>query len=321
MSEFSIKLLTTEEHTYWNTLVTECHQPTIFHTTGFFEAFEKPVEIFLVKKGATPILGFICSEGKRITLRPDFVPYFGIAIFVDPVKATQYYADTQKAYSILIEQLKNRYKKISVRLAPSVSDIQSFVWSGFEIKLRYTYLVNIEDIEKAYMNLDTNLKRQIRRGYKQEVTIHHNQDVVQYLDLFRATRSKKDNFSALLTRYQQYLQSVNSCSTMAIKNQNGDALAAIFFVWDNQRAYYLLGGYRSSHEDDNQSYTALALWEAMKFTRQQLGLYEFDLEGSMIPGVENFFRKFGGKKVPYYQLWYEQRGVWAQRISSILKRF
>lgn len=321
MSEFSVKALSRDDYNYWNALVVQSHQSTVFHTTGFFEAFEKPIELLLVQKETTPVLGFICAENMRTTLRPDFVPYLGVVVFSDPSRPTLFYADTQKAYSVLIDHLKRKFRKISVRLAPSVTDVQSFVWSGFEIRLRYTYLVSIEDIDRAHMNLDNNLKRQIKRGLKQGITVHHQQDVGNYLDLFRGTRTKQDNFRALLTRYQGYLQSVSSCNTMVIKSQQGEALAAIFIVWDKQRAYYLLGGYRAAHDDDNQSYTAFALWEAMKFTRQELGLYEFDLEGSMIPGVENFLRKFGGRKVPYYQLWYEQRGTLAQKFGSILKRF
>lgn len=320
MAEFSIRLLTKEDYSYWNSLVVQAYHSTIFHTTGFFEAFEKPIEICLISKGSTPILGFICCEDKGTTFRPDFVPYFGIVIFVDFVKATLFYADTQKAYNILIDYLTKRFKKISVRLAPSITDIQSFVWAGFEIKLRYTYLVSIKDIDQTYYNLDTNLKRQIKKSLNQGVTVHHHQDVVNYLDLFRGTREKEDNFRVLLTRYQHYLKKLNSCNTMVIKNQQGEALAAIFIVWDKQRAYYLLGGYRDLQNNSNHSYTAYAIWEAMKFVRLQIGLYEFDLEGSMIPGVENFFRKFGGRKVPFYQLWYEQKSGLVQKIRYLLKR-
>ena len=42
------------------------------------------------------------------------------------------------------------------------------------------------------------------------------------------------------------------------------------------------------------------MWEAIKFTKEELGLNQFDFEGSMVPPIELFFRKFGGKLTPYY---------------------
>jgi len=42
------------------------------------------------------------------------------------------------------------------------------------------------------------------------------------------------------------------------------------------------------------------MWEAIKFTKEELGLNQFDFEGSMIQSVEQFFRKFGGRLTPFY---------------------
>jgi len=42
------------------------------------------------------------------------------------------------------------------------------------------------------------------------------------------------------------------------------------------------------------------MWEAIKFTKNNLSLNEFDFEGSMVPQIEQFFRKFGGHLIPCY---------------------
>ena len=54
---------------------------------------------------------------------------------------------------------------------------------------------------------------------------------------------------------------------------------------------------------------SLAIWEAIKFTKEVLGLSEFDFCGSMLPGVEHFFRKFGGKLTPFFEI------SWASKKS------
>ena len=90
-------------------------------------------------------------------------------------------------------------------------------------------------------------------------------------------------------------------------------MAAVYIVWDNKRSYYLLGGYdfKKSHHGAQ----ALAVWESIKFTKERLGLNEFDFEGSMIPQVERFFRKFGGRLIPCYSV------VWTRPSLKIVLSF
>ena len=84
------------------------------------------------------------------------------------------------------------------------------------------------------------------------------------------------------------------------RNKEGKAIAAVYIVWDEKRSYYLLGGYDA--EESHHGASALAMWEAIRFTKEELGLKEFDFEGSMVPSIEMFFRKFGGTLTPYYSV-------------------
>ena len=61
------------------------------------------------------------------------------------------------------------------------------------------------------------------------------------------------------------------------------------------------------------------MWEAIKFTKEELGLNQFDFEGSMIQPVEQFFRKFGGKLTPYYTVsWTKPSAKLLQAARSII---
>jgi hypothetical protein len=44
----------------------------------------------------------------------------------------------------------------------------------------------------------------------------------------------------------------------------------------------------------------LALWEAVIFASSVVR--RFDLEGSMLPGIEHVFRGFGARQVPYFSI-------------------
>jgi hypothetical protein len=109
------------------------------------------------------------------------------------------------------------------------------------------------------------------------------------------------------------------CRTIGIRDSDGELLSAVFLVWDRHRSYYLLGGFREDEEKAKiaRVATTYCLWTAMNFTRETLGLKVFDLEGSMIPGVELFFRKFGGDLTPFYVIsWEREQG----RMGGLLGR-
>ena len=97
----------------------------------------------------------------------------------------------------------------------------------------------------------------------------------------------------------------------------GKAIAVVYIVWDEKRSYYILGGY--DVEESHHGASAIAMWEAIKFTKEELGLNQFDFEGSMMQPVELFFRKFGGKLTPYYTVsWSKPSVKLLRKVRSII---
>jgi len=74
-------------------------------------------------------------------------------------------------------------------------------------------------------------------------------------------------------------------------------MASLFLVWDNKRAYYLGDGIN----ENSKGTMSLLIWYAIKFSKE-LGLKEFDFEGSNIPTIEMYFRKFGGHIKPVFYI-------------------
>ena len=81
--------------------------------------------------------------------------------------------------------------------------------------------------------------------------------------------------------------------------QNNQPIAASFCIFDNNKVYYLLGGYDSKNK--HQGAGALAVDAAIKHSKEK-GIIIFDFEGSMLPEVEKYFRGFGGDLIPYYSV-------------------
>lgn len=105
---------------------------------------------------------------------------------------------------------------------------------------------------------------------------------------------KEELLDSLLSKYTES----NQCYSV-VSYKDEVPLAATFVVFDNRKAYYLLGGYDPKHK--HQGAGALAVTESIKKSIE-LGLEIFDFEGSMLPEVEKYFRGFGGEMTPYFTL-------------------
>src|SRR5262249_23647230 len=110
------------------------------------------------------------------------------------------------------------------------------------------------------------------------------------------------------------LESAGRCRGFIARSRQHVPLGAVWIVWDDKRAYYLIGGFDDAANSSNS--VPLAIGRAIEFTAGDLCLSEFDFEGSMIPAVERFFRKFGGTLLPTYTISYRKPvslGNWIAR--------
>ena len=52
----------------------------------------------------------------------------------------------------------------------------------------------------------------------------------------------------------------------------------------------------------NSGAGVLLVWEAIQYTKNELGLNIFDFEGSIIKPIERVRRQFGTKQIPYFNI-------------------
>ena len=84
-------------------------------------------------------------------------------------------------------------------------------------------------------------------------------------------------------------------------DENGEIHAVSYLIWDNNRSYYHLAGENPKFRGSGAS--IFLTWEAIKYTKEELGLNIFDFEGSMLQPIEAIRRQFGAKQLPYFRVW------------------
>ena len=82
------------------------------------------------------------------------------------------------------------------------------------------------------------------------------------------------------------------------KDDSNDCQAAGFFVWDRNTMYYIAGG--NDDSDKKGEAMSFLLWNGILLAKEKN--LTFDFEGSMVPGIAEFFRSFGSEASTYYQV-------------------
>lgn len=303
--EYQVRPLEVKEYSQWDGLVRRSSQGTLFHTSHWLKASGKGLRIYGCFKGSEIRGGLaIGTDGAQSAGHPDWLtPYLGIVLPPGEGKYVTTLSNDKEIIRLLARHLKKEFSAIACRFPPEIVDLQPFIWEGYATSVLYTYRLNVGNLDMVWENMDPTRRKNIRRALQDGVTIDDGAPFADVFCMVEKTfkRQEKDVlFRDAAFRYHDMLTRENRCRSFLARSKLGECLAAAYIVWDEKRAYYLLGGYDS--ETGHHSAGALAMWEAIRFTQEKLGLTEFDFEGSTIPSVERFFRKFGGTLTPTYRV-------------------
>jgi hypothetical protein len=198
-----------------------------------------------------------------------------------------------------------------------------FYWRGFNQTTRYTYrLPDLSDPDETWSNLRGNIRRDIRKASGRfDLTVRTDCTINDFFALNAKTcerQNKKIPYSIELVRKLDGACVANNARRIFVaEDDQGRHHAAVYLVWDEMSAYYLMGGgdpkLRTSGE------TSLCMWEAIKFASTVTK--SFDFEGSMIEPIERFFRGFGGIQTPFFSITrVPSRMVWfGQNFAEVLR--
>jgi hypothetical protein len=178
-------------------------------------------------------------------------------------------------------------------------------WLGFRQTTAYTYVLDaLEDEEKLWDGLLPKVRTDLQKA-RDRLNVRIRNDLP--LDSFMALNRLVFERQGLRCPYpDETVRRLDAaCEQRGCRriffaeDSSGNLHAAVYVAWDQERAYYLMGG--SDPRFRNSGATSLALWEAIRFARGVVPT--FDFEGSMIEPVERFIRGFGARQVPYHRVW------------------
>lgn len=190
----------------------------------------------------------------------------------------------------------------------TVTNWLPFFWKGFRQTTRYSYVLEVNDLEEVWNQVASDYRNQKIPKAKQLVDVKTGGDLADFLRVQGATFKRQGLTSPvrpdLLVRLDAALGEHRQREIFtAVDRQTGAIHSVGYLVWDKRSAYLLMAG----DEPDLRSSGAgiLLLWEMIRYTSEVLKLPVFDFLGSMIQPIERVRRQFGAVQQPYFRVWKE----------------
>lgn len=300
-----IRLITDKEKNDYQALARETGG--VFNSPGWLECAGSGVRIYgIFSKDGRLMGGFHLFKASLYLIphikNPPFTPGCGL-FFENPASNP---AKRNSFGKGIVSELADFVSKefsgiVTFSFPPEITDMQPFYWKHYKVVPNFTYRIDLsQDEDGIFAAFSPERRNDIKKTAKDGLTVSFPDDPAFVRNIVTKTfdRQKDSIDEDILHRILFSFAAPDNSFAVAVK-QNSDIMAGVFCVFDRNKAYYLLGGYNPGNMHSGAA--ALAVWEAIKKSREK-GLKVFDFEGSMIPGVERFFRDFGGKLVPYYSV-------------------
>ncbi len=232
---------------------------------------------------------------------PPYTPHCGLFFISESVSRASANNFSKEVMNAVCDFFTQQKSTLTILAFPwAIIDLQPFVWGKYKVVPNYTYHINLgQTTEEIKSNFDPKNRNAIAKAVKEGVTVQESTLAKEQLFAFFDSTLKAANANVyekeLHHIFHHFARTSNSFSMEAY--QNGNLLGVVFCVYDARSCYYLLGGVNkgSGIAGVNNLLVQHSIEKA-----QQLGCSIFDFEGSMLKGVEKFFRGFGPQLVPYY---------------------
>lgn len=301
----------------WDSFVRDSPQGTIFCESKFLSALSVSYSLYIVSKGKETVGGCVILEsetGEALSAPFDFTPYQGF-LFKDytdskPHKKNE---DEYQVSQSLVSFLSERYQKFSLAHSPSVIDMRPFLWHNygkagephFLVNVAYTPILTTKDLEKdEILLLMKQSRRQEYTKVEKSLVIEEGSDVELLNTLHYETFLRQGIERS--PRQEHLLKSITKKSLqegygrLLIGYSNGAPASAVFFIFDQRRAYYLFGA--TDPKFRNSTAATKLLIDQVLHSALDKKLCEVDFVGCNSPERGYYKLSFGGALSPYFEV-------------------
>lgn len=273
--------------------------------------YVKPIHFTFTDKGSV-VFALSTFEKKGQLVTPNH--FLRTGFWINPV-----YGDMQILALLqeMLEQLKAIYKSIKFHLPVEINDIRPFVWSGFKFNLMHTY-----EKKLASQNYHTNITRMLKKadpGFNFTINEYDFKPIldIHTKDFYRFGIRKKyvKSYLPLL----QKLREEGFLIDLNLKMDNEIVASNLVLLNKEQKKAYIVLIAKS--EKWYQFGTHAKIYDKSFEYLRNAGYEVADLFGADVPGFAFFKLKFSVELKHYYQVHYNKRHYFKNKIIAKIKYF
>ena len=307
-SSYEIDILSPDESLKeWDHFVDDAQQGCIFCRSWWLKAVcQDSFTVLTLRKGDRIVAGMPIPTyrkwGNSIVHMPPLTQTLGV-ILAPPTSGSyeRRLSNEMNTLDFLVDVIP-KFGSFSMNFHYNFTNWLPFYWSGYTQTVFYTYVIlDLTDLNRVFSEFAHAKKYYIRKAEKL-VSVYTDLSAKEFyanhiLTLRKQGKQIDYSFDFFKSIYDATYKNGCGKTWYALDNQ-GSIHAAIFVVFDSKSAYYLM----STIDPDFRSSgaTTLLIRDAIAYVSQYTN--RFDFEGSMIPGVEHSFRKFGAIQTPYFRI-------------------
>ncbi|MEM0996235.1 MAG: GNAT family N-acetyltransferase [Bacteroidota bacterium] len=293
----------------WKALLGSCAYANFFVDPAYMDLIAPDWSGIELRDRDARLLAVMPLELKRkgpftYAVQPPLSQYWGI-FFADVVPEGIYkqYSWKGKAIKAILDAIPRQIRYFLYNFAPAFDYPLPFHWANYQLRTRYTYQIDLtRDADELRGEFAKNTRYDLRRSATYAEHIRTTRDVSALKRLFSAyaragkpliKASEMDPFFRIMDLLQD-----QGAEILEVAPPGKPVIAAGVFVHYRDRTTYLVSAVDPAHK--KTGVMTVLLWTALQRARERSRI--FDFEGSMIEGIEGFFRGFGARPIPYLNI-------------------
>jgi hypothetical protein len=304
-------ILAESQYGEWDDFVCQAKGGTIFHASWYLLALTDDLHIRVLRDEEGRIEAGMATMPKRFlgttrTSRPELVAYNGPLIRHSRREGRASKASDEKNTLVRLLAESPAMGMYDYNLPPEYTDLTPFIWNGFDTLVRYTYQIPPAPVEQWQDEMSKGHRKDLNRARKamEELNgvIEINGSPAEFLDtVVHGAKGDPHSFRLGLEQFENWwrrMRERDAATMYLFRDGRGKAITATLAVHDWRCAYDIAGGTRAGGARTGPArYVKRLLIERMICDAHHRNV-TFDFEGSIDPGVEPFFRGWGGICVP-----------------------
>ncbi|MCF3107824.1 hypothetical protein LL912_03435 [Niabella sp. CC-SYL272] len=248
-----------------------------------------------------PNWGALINEDYSVVMPLTAKKKYGIRYLAQPRFTQQLgfytqHPEVMEAGELFLQQAMHLYAFGDVWLNTPVESVSCFERKNYVLPLQASYA----EIHRRYSK--SLVHNSLKPALKQQFIYDAELDIINAINAYQQgyqQRMQLVNRDYIpLRNLAEVLSPSGNCFTRTVKDEKGALLAISLFFCDHQRIYNLCSATTLSGRKRNANYF---LYDQLIREFSGSGLI-LDFEGSSIPGIEAFYKKFGAVPEPYYSV-------------------